>query len=44
MEFKSDDYLLLFIMYEYIDCDFKGIYDCNKNLIFFFEVLMCVYM
>lgn len=31
-------------MHEYIDCDFKGTHDCNKNLTFSFEVLMRVYM
>lgn len=43
-EFKSDDHSLLSIMHEYIDCDFKGTHDCNKNLTFSFEVLMRVYM
>lgn len=43
-EFKSDDHVLRSIMHEYIDCDFKGTHDCNKNLTFSFEVLMRVYM
>lgn len=43
-EFKTDDHLLRSIMHEYIDCDFKGTHDCNKNLTFSFEVLMRVYM